>query len=112
VLYGGVAVDTVVDSGGDELVQSGIASRTTVSSGGVVSVYALGTATAGGLVEDATVLSGGRVVIQNHATLSGVVVSSGGSVIVSSGGQIDLTGSLQSGVTLMAGALARQSSPA
>jgi autotransporter passenger strand-loop-strand repeat protein len=78
----GTTTNTVLSSGGHELVSSsGIARSTTVSSGGQLQVL-------GGVASNATVLAGDLEVVSSGGTASNTTVS-GGSETVSSGGTLN-----------------------
>ena len=81
VVAGGIASFTTVNSGGDEFAYSGGTARsTTVSSGGAEFLYS------GGTASFTTVSSGGDQFVYSSGTASGTTVSSGGDQFVYSSG--------------------------
>jgi autotransporter passenger strand-loop-strand repeat protein len=98
VSYGGIASMTTVFSGGSMFVSNGgTATMTTVSAGSmIVSNGATANSTTvsggsmvvsnGGAASGATVMGSGKMIVSSNGKASGVTVSTGGSVFISSGG--------------------------
>ena len=79
----GTALFTNIVGGGQEGVEAGgIATSTTVQSGGLQSVY--------GIASGTVVESGGSLLIGAGGAVSGLVVSNGGSALVQSGGELSV----------------------
>ncbi len=96
VSFSGTAYDTVVSAGGSQIVSlGGVASGSVISAGGE-QIVALG-----GVARDTTVSSGGSVIVSAGGWLDAdAVVLSGGSVAFSGGGEIVEDGDSLSGAVL------------
>ncbi|QOZ34391.1 AIDA repeat-containing protein [Bradyrhizobium sp. CCBAU 53421] len=82
-VYSPIASNTVISSGGTEIVSSGGIARTTViSAGGTEVVMAGGTASA------TVISSGGTEVVSSGGTASGITVDSGGTLILIAGANV------------------------
>ncbi len=93
ILSGGIADNTTISNGGNQLISSGgVASSTTVSYGGTQNVLYNGIASLTNL------MSGGNLIVSSGGSAYGTTLNSGGNLVVSSGGTAVSVG-LNSGVS-------------
>ncbi|TWC06727.1 autotransporter passenger strand-loop-strand repeat protein [Bradyrhizobium macuxiense] len=98
-VYSPIASNTVISSGGAEIVSSGGIARTTViSAGGTETVMA------GGIASSTVISSGGTEVVSSGGTASGITVNSGGTLIIVAGASV-------TGVTSNGGTVVIESAP-
>jgi autotransporter passenger strand-loop-strand repeat protein len=96
---GGIGIDDTVYSGGIELVRSGAASHdATVSSGGKLVV------SNGGIATGADIFDGGLEIVRSGGRTSDVAIGFGGLFVVSSGGTASLAGIAAGGRAITSGA--------